>query len=75
MFYAFRNTPNGMTLTEFSNTAEFKTEIERLAGVNPQAYYERTTAEAARNWVKRGHHHETALWVDAGRVRRAGNGF
>lgn len=73
MFYAMRETQYQRTLTEFDSKAEFLAECERLAGIGT---LRRVDAATAREYVKRGGHHETALWTDMeGKVRRAQDGF
>lgn len=79
MFYAFRHNTHTKTLTEFKSAKEMAAEQARLdllsAGHLVRTHLTRCTAEQARAWVKNDGHHETALWVDGGKVRRAGNGF
>lgn len=52
------------------------TPSERKAIDSAMPYYEPTTAERARQWVKEGGHHATGLFINYdGKVRYASEGF
>lgn len=38
---------------------------------NERCYYERVAASYAHRWVLNGGHHDTPLYVEQGRIRRA----
>jgi hypothetical protein len=52
-------------LTEMSKLQFLKAEQ------NERCRYEPVNASYAHTWVRNGGLHETALWVDQGRIRRA----
>lgn len=64
MIYALRvHLSRGDMLVEFASEAEMK---KQNGG-----QYRRVTADYAHRWVKAGHIHETALYIEDGRIRRA----
>lgn len=72
--YALRRTASNQTLTEFVSLKALETENTRLRQLGQGASVEFVNATWARAWVRRGAHHETALYVNLdGEVRRAGN--
>jgi hypothetical protein len=72
--YAIRtDRSNNKTIIEV-NAKEYKAFFK--AEDKRGAYkYSLCTAEYARDWVKKGWTHETALWVDGDHVRRAKGGW
>lgn len=68
--YAVRKKVAYAMLTEFETKADLKKQQE-IASRNGYEY-EVVTADQARRMVKRGDTHETALYIDEGTVRRAG---
>ena len=75
MVYAFRESEHSRTLVEFKSEKEMAAYAASQAatdGGRQPFTWRRTTAERARDWVKRGNVHETGLWTDYdGRVRYA----
>lgn len=55
------------TLTEMTARELREAEQSKPANVS----YERVSAAYAHRWVRDGRIHETLLWIDDGRVRRA----
>lgn len=71
MIYAFRGNDNARMLVEFRNKAELDGARRQIAA--PWEILQ-VSAEEARRHVKRGHTHETALYIGLdGKVKRAGS--
>ncbi len=73
MVYAFRYSAAGSQMLVEMTARDAKLAI---TGKHDQARYgvrfESCNAQRAHRWVRSGGLHSTALWVDAGRIRRAG---
>jgi hypothetical protein len=73
MTYAIRHSATGNQML-----VEMSAHDARLAfaGQHDQArhgvWFERCNGHSAHTWVRNGSLHSTALWVDQGKIRRAG---
>lgn len=73
--YAFRETPHSRMLVEFDSQKQIDrmnaSNAPRDGGHDYQVFYRRIDAATAHQWVRKGNIHETLLWIDQGKVRRA----
>jgi hypothetical protein len=68
MIYAIRN---GRMLVEMTQR-QWSTHRLNEAWSTARQRFDRVSAQEAHRWVRDGHTHETALWIDCdGRIRRA----
>jgi hypothetical protein len=68
MFYALRRRAGSdrQTLVEFASKADMET-----ASASGENVFSIVRGDAAHDWVRQGHEHETGLFMQDGRIRYA----